>query len=45
MISRLPGIVAHALEEQHRQRPMRFIDPSRHEYDGPGERRLPETRR
>ena len=45
MISRLPGIVAHALEEQQRQPPMRFIDPSGHEYDGPGERRLPETRR
>ena len=45
MISRLPGIVAHALEEQQRQPPMRFIDPSGHEYDGPDERRLPETRR
>ena len=45
MISRLPGIVAHALEEQRRQPPMRFIDPSGHEYDGPDERRLPETRR
>lgn len=45
MISRLPGVIAHALEEQRRQPPMRFIDPSGHEYDGPGERRLPETRR
>ena len=45
MISRIPGIVAHALEEQRRQQPMRLIDPSRHTYDGPDERRLPETRR
>ena len=45
MISRVPGIVAHAVEEQHRQQPMRLIDPSRHVYDGPRERRLPETRR
>ena len=45
MISRLPGVVAHVLEEQRRQPPMRFIDPTAHEYDGPEERRLPETRR
>lgn len=45
MISRLPGIVAHALEEQRRQAPMRLIDPTQHVYDGPDERRLPETRR
>ena len=45
MVSRLPGIVAHAIEEQQRQPPMRLIDPSDYVYDGPGERRLPETRR
>ena len=45
MISRLPGIVAHALEEQRRQRPMRSIDPTDYVYDGPDEQRLPETRR
>ena len=45
MISRLPGVVAHALEEQRRQAPMRLIDPTHHVYDGPDERRLPETRR
>ncbi len=45
MVSRLPGIVAHALEERQRQPPMRQIDPAGHTYDGPGERRLPETRR
>ena len=43
-ISRVPGLVAHALEEQRRQEAMRFIDPSKHVYDGPGERRLPESR-
>ena len=45
MISRVPGIVAHAVEEQQRQQPMRLIDPSHHVYDGPNERRLPEPRR
>ena len=45
MVSRLPGIVAHAVEEQQRQPAMRQIDPAHHVYDGPGERRLPETRR
>ena len=45
MVSRLPGIVAHAIEERHRQSPMRQIDPANHAYDGPDERRLPETRR
>ena len=45
MISRVPGIVAHAVEEQHRQQPMRLIDPSHHVYDGPHERRPPELRR
>lgn len=45
MISRLPGIVAHAVEEKNRQPPMRLIDPTGHVYDGPDERRLPETRR
>ena len=45
MISRMPGIVAHAVEEQQRQHPLRSIDPTGHVYDGPNERRLPETRR
>ena len=45
MISRLPGIVAHAIEEQAHQAPMRLIDPRGHIYDGSDERRLPETRR
>ena len=45
MISRVPEVVAHAIEEQHRQQPIRLIDPSHHVYDGPHERRLPEPRR
>jgi citrate synthase len=45
IISRVPGLIAHAHEEQHRHDPMRQIDPKDHEYDGPRERRLPETRR
>lgn len=42
LISRLPGLIAHAHEERTRQSPMRQIDPKDHDYDGAGERRLPE---
>ncbi|PYR58111.1 MAG: citryl-CoA lyase [Acidobacteria bacterium] len=45
IISRVPGIAAHAQEERQRERPMRQIDPSDHVYDGPSERRLPHKRR
>jgi len=45
VISRVPGIAAHALEEATRERPMRVIDPTSHLYDGPSERRLPERRK
>jgi citrate synthase len=45
LISRLPGLIAHAHEERSRQQPMRQIDPSDHSYDGSRERRLPETRK
>ena len=45
IISRVPGLIAHAHEERLRQRPMRQIDPKDHLYDGPSERRLPETRK
>jgi citryl-CoA lyase len=45
LISRLPGLIAHAHEERARQSPMRQIDPKDHEYDGPKERRLPERRK
>jgi len=45
LVSRLPGLIAHAHEERTRQAPMRPIDPSDHEYDGSRQRRLPETRK
>ena len=45
IISRVPGLIAHAHEERLRQSPMRQIDPKAHVYDGPSERRLPETRK
>jgi citrate synthase len=45
IISRVPGIAAHAEEEKERQHPMRQIDPKDHVYDGPSERRLPERRK
>jgi citrate synthase len=45
IISRVPGIAAHADEERVRQQPMRQIDPNGHIYDGPSERRLPERRK
>lgn len=35
MIARTPGLVAHVVEEQTREKPMRRIDPVRHAYDGP----------
>jgi citrate synthase len=45
LISRLPGLIAHAHEERVRQTPMRQIDPKDHDYDGSGARRLPEGRK
>jgi citrate synthase len=45
IISRVPGLAAHALEEQRRESPMRPISPTAHGYDGPSERRLPERRK
>ena len=44
IISRVPGLAAHAREESERHNPMRQIDPKDHVYDGPPERRLPERR-
>ncbi|PZR76927.1 MAG: citryl-CoA lyase [Chthoniobacterales bacterium] len=41
MIARTPGLVAHVIEEQAREKPMRRIDPVKHGYDGPGPRSLP----
>jgi citrate synthase len=45
IISRVPGLIAQAHEEQTRESPMRSIDASGFAYDGPAERRLPETRK
>ena len=45
IISRVPGITAHAEEERERHAPMRQIDPKEHWYDGPSQRRLPEGRK
>lgn len=45
LISRVPGLAAHSLEEQNREAPMRAIDPSHHSYDGPAARRLPNPRK
>ncbi len=45
MISRLPGLLAHAHEEQTRHPPMREINATQYEYDGAGKRRLPEGRK
>ena len=40
MIARTPGLIAHVIEEQTRERPMRRIDPVNHGYDGPAPRSL-----
>src|SRR6476620_7855593 len=40
MIARTPGLVAHVIEEQTREKPMRRIDPVNHGYDGPAPRTL-----
>src|SRR5713101_3275246 len=44
LISRLPGLIAHAHEERLRYPEMRQINPKDHVYDGAAERRLPERR-
>jgi citryl-CoA lyase len=44
MIARTPGLVAHVLEEQTREKPMRRIDPVKHGYDGPPPRRISDGR-
>jgi citrate synthase len=40
LISRIPGLAAHVLEEQQRETPMRVIDPLSEVYDGPAARKL-----
>jgi citrate synthase len=41
VIGRVPGLAAHVYEERTRQRPMRTINFTQAEYDGPAERVLP----
>src|SRR5207237_1802824 len=43
MIARTPGLVAHVIEEQTREKPMRRIDPVNHGYDGPAPRSVGKT--
>jgi succinyl-CoA synthetase alpha subunit len=43
MIARTPGLIAHVIEEQTRERPMRRIDPVNHGYDGPPPRNIPDN--
>ena len=45
LISRLPGLIAHAHEERTRQEAMRQIDPKDYAYDGANQRRLPQGRK
>lgn len=45
IISRVPGLIAHAYEEAERERRMREIDSTRAQYDGPAPRRVPERRK
>jgi citrate synthase len=45
LISRLPGLIAHAHEERSREKPMRRIDPNSYEYDGARGRRMPGGRK
>src|SRR5207253_5625929 len=44
MIARTPGLIAHVIEEQSREKPMRRIDPVNHGYDGPAPRCLTTNR-
>ncbi|HVP06824.1 MAG TPA: citryl-CoA lyase [Candidatus Acidoferrum sp.] len=40
IISRVPGLLAHAYEEMTREKPMRKLGPMPFEYDGPAERKI-----
>jgi citrate synthase len=44
MIARTPGLIAHVIEEQTREKPMRRIDPVNHGYDGPPSRNISDKR-
>lgn len=41
IMARVPGLIAQVYEEQTRERPMRSIHPTDHDYDGPSSRDLP----
>lgn len=41
IISRVPGLLAHAYEEMTREKPMRRLGPPPSTYDGPGDREIP----
>ncbi len=41
MMARVPGLIAHCLEEQSRNPPLLPINPENYEYDGPQARDLP----
>jgi citrate synthase len=43
MVARTPGLIAHVIEEQTREKPMRRIDPVNHGYDGPAPRAVSDT--
>ena len=40
MLARLPGLIAHIYEEQTRMKPMRYINPKNHDYDGVSDRKI-----
>ncbi len=40
IMARIPGLVAHVVEEQTRQKPMRKIHPTAYEYDGKSQRTI-----
>ncbi len=40
IISRVPGLIAHAIEEKKRERPMRKLGPMPYDYDGPDDREI-----
>ena len=40
MIARVPGLIAHSVEEQARNSPLAPISPDAYEYDGPPNRKL-----
>ena len=43
MIACTPGLIAHVIEEQTREKPMRRIDPVNRGYDRPPPRGMPGT--